>query len=104
MEKAKVYFSRKIDSETLIKLYELVSENLVAPVAIKLHSGEEGNQNYLQPEFWKDLIYKIKDEVLERRCCKRTFLRETFLIVIKSKWICKQKHWSFKSIKYQHGS
>jgi len=65
MSKSKVYFSRTINSETLIKLYEYVNGPLESPVAVKLHSGEKGNQNYLQPEFWKDLIYKIKNEVGE---------------------------------------
>ena len=62
MTKPKVFFSKDLSSEGLIKIYKALNPTLAAPVAVKLHSGEEGNQNYLQPEFWKDLIYLIEQE------------------------------------------
>ena len=51
MEKAKVYFPKEITPESLVRLYDALGFNLDGNVAVKLHSGEEGNQNYLRPEF-----------------------------------------------------
>ena len=56
MEKAKVYFIRDITPENIIKAYEAVGKKLTGKVAVKMHSGEQGNQNYLRPEFVKDVI------------------------------------------------
>ena len=50
---SKVYFTKEITPESLIKIYEKVGVNLDGNVAVKLHSGEKGNQNYLRPEFVK---------------------------------------------------
>ena len=49
---AKVYFSRTITPEKVVQLYELAGKILSGTVAIKLHSGEKGYQNFLRPEFW----------------------------------------------------
>ena len=65
MEKAKVYFTSNITSEGLIKIYEALGCNLSGKVAVKLHSGEDGNQNYLRPDFMKDLVTKINGTVVE---------------------------------------
>lgn len=65
MEKSKVYFTREISPEQVVKLYDKVGGNLTGNVAIKLHSGEEGNQNFLKPEFWKPIIEKVKGTVVE---------------------------------------
>ena len=51
MEKAKVYFTKEITPESLVRLYDALGVYLDGNVAVKLHSGEEGNQNYLRPEF-----------------------------------------------------
>ena len=59
MEKSKVYFTKNITSENLIKLYETLDKKLTGNIAIKLHSGEKGNQNYLHPEFLKDIIESL---------------------------------------------
>lgn len=56
MEKAKVYFIKEITPENLIKIYETVGKKLEGNVAVKMHSGEKGNQNYLRPEFVKDMV------------------------------------------------
>jgi len=45
--KSKVYFTKNITSEELIKIFKKLDNKLEGNVAIKLHSGEEGNQNYL---------------------------------------------------------
>ena len=65
MEKAKVLFTKDITSEGLIKAYKALGINLEGKVAVKLHSGEEGNQNYLHPEFWKPLIDYLGGTVVE---------------------------------------
>lgn len=65
MEKAKVYFTKKITKESLVKMYDMLNIDLPGKVAVKLHSGEDGNQNYLRPEFVKDLIEYVKGTVVE---------------------------------------
>ena len=65
MEKAKVYFTRDISPEGLMKVYEALSPELPGKVAVKVHSGETGNQNFLHPEFWKELIKKVGGTVTE---------------------------------------
>ena len=65
MEKTKVYFTKEITSESLVKIYEKLGIELKGNVAVKLHSGEEGNQNYLKPEFVKDIITRVGGTVVE---------------------------------------
>lgn len=65
MEKSKVYFTENITPENVIKLYEALEIELSGNVAVKLHSGEQGNQNFIRPEFWKPMIDKIGGTVVE---------------------------------------
>ena len=65
MEKAKVYFIKEITPENIIKAYEMVGKNLTGNVAVKMHSGEKGNKNYLKPEFVKDMIKYVNGTVVE---------------------------------------
>ena len=65
MEKAKVYFIRKITPENVVKLYEKLGKKLPGKVAVKVHSGEEGNQNYLRPEFMRPMIEHVNGTVVE---------------------------------------
>ena len=65
MEKAKVLFTKDITSEGLIKAYKALGINLEGKVAVKLHSGEEGNQNYLGPLFVKPIIDLVGGTVVE---------------------------------------
>ena len=65
MEKAKVFFTKEISPESLIKIYDAVGVSLKGNVAVKLHSGEEGNQNYVKPEFVKKIIDYVKGTVVE---------------------------------------
>ena len=65
MEKAKVYFTKEITPESLVKIYEKLEKELTGNVAVKVHSGEKGNQNYLKPEFMKNIIEKVKGTVVE---------------------------------------
>ena len=60
-----VYFTKEITSDSLIKIYEKLGISLKGTVAVKLHSGEAGNQNYLKPEFLKDTIDKVNGTVVE---------------------------------------
>ena len=65
MELSKVYFSKTISPEQVIELYNKVGYELVGKTAIKLHSGEAGNQNFLRPEFWKPIIELVGGTVVE---------------------------------------
>ena len=62
---AKVYFSRTITSEKVLELYKLLGKELGGRVAVKVHSGEKGNQNFLKPDFWKDIIDYVGGTVVE---------------------------------------
>ena len=63
--KSKVYFTREISSEKLLKIYKKLGVELKGKVAVKVHSGEKGNQNYLKPLFYKDIIDYVKGTVVE---------------------------------------
>ena len=63
--KSKVYFTKNITSENLIKFFDALNVKLDKEVAIKLHSGEDGNQNYIKPEFFKPFIDYIDGTVVE---------------------------------------
>ena len=65
MEKSKVYFTKEITPESLVKIYEALGVKLEGKIAVKLHSGEEGNQNYLRPEFAKAIVEKVNGTVVE---------------------------------------
>lgn len=61
----KVYFTKNLSSESLVNLYKAAQVTLNGNVAIKVHSGEEGNQNFLHPEYFKDIIDYVKGTVVE---------------------------------------
>ena len=65
MEKSKVYFTKEITPESVVKMYEILGVNLPGKVAVKLHSGERGNQNYIRPEFVKAIVEKVNGTVVE---------------------------------------
>ena len=60
-----VYFSKTITAEKVLQLYQLLGKSLPGKVAIKVHSGEEGNQNFLRPDFWKPMIEHVGGTVVE---------------------------------------
>ena len=62
---SKVYFTRNITPENVLKLYEACGLELSGNVAVKLHSGEKGNQNFLPPEFWRSMIEHVHGTVVE---------------------------------------
>ena len=62
---ATVFFSRTIAPEKVLELYRRVGVELPGKVAVKLHSGEKGNQNFLKPDFWKPMIEAVDGTVVE---------------------------------------
>ena len=65
MEKAKVYFSKIITPERALDLYRALGKALPGRVAVKLHSGEPGNQNFLRPDFFRPVITEVQGTVVE---------------------------------------
>ena len=65
MQKPKVYFTKEITSESLVRIYKVLGIELKGRVAVKLHSGEEGNQNYVKPEFVRQVIDYVGGTVVE---------------------------------------
>lgn len=63
--KPKVYFSKNISKEQVVKMYKLLGIDLPGNVAIKVHSGEEGNQNYLHPEFYENIVNELNGTIVE---------------------------------------
>ena len=61
----KVYFTRNITKENILKMYKILEKELKGNVAVKVHSGEVGNQNFLRPEIFKDIINYINGTVVE---------------------------------------
>lgn len=62
---SKVFFSRDISPEKVLELYKLTGKDLTGNVAVKVHSGEKGNQNFLRPDFWKPMIDFVGGTVTE---------------------------------------
>ncbi|MBQ8738511.1 MAG: DUF362 domain-containing protein [Clostridia bacterium] len=63
--KSKVYFTSEITPEAVLRLYKALGVELYGKVAVKVHSGEKGNQNFLGPELWSDLIKHVGGTVVE---------------------------------------
>lgn len=63
--KSTVFFSKEITPEAVVALYQAVGKQLPGPVAVKVHSGEEGNQNFLRPEFWKPMVETVNGVAVE---------------------------------------
>ena len=60
-----VYFTKTITPEAVLKLYALVGKELTGNVAVKVHSGEKGNQNFIRPDFWKPMVEHVNGTVVE---------------------------------------
>ena len=65
MEKSKVYFTKVITPEKVVEMFKLLNVNLPGKVAVKVHSGEAGNQNYLRPEFMKPMVEFVNGTIVE---------------------------------------
>ena len=90
MEKSKVYFTKNITPEAVVEIYKKLNITLDGKVAVKLHSGEKGNQNYIRPEFVKPIIDFVDGTVVE---CNTAYqgARNT---TEKHKQLMKDHHWS----------
>ena len=86
---SKVYFTKEITPDSLIKIYDKLGIELKGNVAVKLHSGEKGNKNYLKPEFVKPLVDYVDGTVVE---CNTAYegARNTTL---KHKELIKEHEW-----------
>ncbi len=65
MEKAKVYFTKTITPEAVVKMFDILNVSLTGKVAVKVHSGEAGNQNYLHPEFMRPMVEHVNGTIVE---------------------------------------
>ena len=65
MEKSKVYFTKSITPESVVEVFKRLEIELNGKVAVKLHSGEKGNQNYIRPDFVKPIIDLVGGTVVE---------------------------------------
>ena len=65
MAKSTVYFTKEITPEAVLKMYRQLGVELPGKVAVKVHSGEDGNQNFLRPEFMKPVIDAVHGTVVE---------------------------------------
>ena len=63
--KAKVYFTKEITPEKVVEMYQALGVELPGKVAVKVHSGENGNQNFLRPEFWRPMVEKVQGTIVE---------------------------------------
>ncbi|MBQ6465477.1 MAG: DUF362 domain-containing protein [Oscillospiraceae bacterium] len=63
--KAKVFFSREITPEKVVEMYRVLGVELRGRVAVKVHSGEKGNQNFLRPDFFKPMVDEVKGTIVE---------------------------------------
>ena len=65
MPKSTVYFIKDITPENVVKIYEKLGKELTGKVAVKVHSGEKGNQNYLHPEFMRPIVEHVHGTIVE---------------------------------------
>ncbi len=65
MEKSKVYFTRRLSPEAVIEMFKVLGKELPGKVAVKVHSGEKGNQNFLRPEFMQPAVEYVNGTVVE---------------------------------------
>lgn len=65
MDKAKVFFTKEITPEAMIKMYKALGVELPGKVAVKVHSGEVGNQNFIRPAFMKPMVDHVKGTIVE---------------------------------------
>lgn len=65
MSKAKVYFTKEISPAKVLEMYKVLGVELPGKVAVKVHSGEKGNQNFLGPEYMKPTVDYVKGTIIE---------------------------------------
>ena len=90
MAKSTVYFTNDLTPEAVVKMYRQLDIELPGKVAVKVHSGEDGNQNYLHPEFMKPVIDAVNGTVVECNTAYGGARNET----PKHLELMKKHHWS----------
>ena len=65
--RVKVFFTKEITPESLVRIYDAVGKNLTGNIGIKISTGEPGGNNYLKPELIKDIVNKLNGTIVE--CC-----------------------------------
>ena len=65
MESSKVYFTKEITPESLIKIYEAIGKELTGKIAVKISTGEPGGHNFLSPNLIKNLVKKLDGTIVE---------------------------------------
>ena len=87
-EKPKVYFSKIVSPEKIIELYNKLDIKLEGNIAIKIHSGEKGNQNFIRPEFFKPIVDLLDGTIVETNTSglKMEILKEQHMKNIKKYW------------------
>ena len=63
--KSKVYFTKELTPEKVVEMYRALGVDLPGKVAVKVHSGEKGNQNFLHPEFWRPMVEEVHGTIVE---------------------------------------
>lgn len=64
---SKVYFTREITPESLVKIYKALGVKAEGRVAVKISTGEGGNTHYLKPPFIRPLVEEVNGTIVE--CC-----------------------------------
>ena len=64
-KKSKVYFTKTISSEKVVEMFKILNKDLPGKIAIKVHSGEKGNQNFLHPEFLRPMVDYLQGTIVE---------------------------------------
>ena len=87
--KSKVFFTKRLDGKALIDIFNQLNFNLKGNVAVKLHSGEDGNKNFLPPEYVKPLVEHVNGTVVECNTAysgERNTTDKHLLLLKKHKW------------------
>ena len=61
----KVYFTKDVSKNSLVRIFKALNKELPGKVAVKLHSGEKGNKNYLRPSYVEELVNYVNGTVVE---------------------------------------
>ena len=67
MESAKIYFTKEVSKEAIVKIYKALNHPLKGNVGIKISTGEPGGNNYLHPELIEDIVSELNGTIVE--CC-----------------------------------
>ena len=89
MEKSKVYFCKEITPENVVKMFKALGRELPGKVAVKIHSGEAGNQNFLRPEFMKPMVEYVNGTIVENNTAyegERTNTKDHLKVIENHGW------------------